>query len=112
MRNRKFNRIRYESQAMVMIGEQTFEALTENLSVNGLFIRTDRRVPVGNRAEITFNLPSASRSSTMTINGVVVRNDVHGLAFQFRSLDHDSFSHLKTVINRKSPLRMKTEFNA
>jgi len=112
MRNRKFNRIRLESQAKVMFGNQSFEALTENLSLNGLFIRTDRRIPVGNKAAISFNLPSASRSSTVTVDGVVVRNDVHGLAFQFKSLDHDSFSYLKTVINRKSPYRLREYFSA
>lgn len=112
MRNRRFNRIRFESQAMVKTGEQSFEAFTENLSLTGLFLRTERRLPVGNRAEIMFSLPSASRSSAFTVNGVVVRNDVHGMAFQFGSLDQDSFTRLKTVINRKSPNRLKMHYSA
>jgi hypothetical protein len=111
VRNRKFNRIRFESQAMVMTGEQEFEASTENLSLNGLFIRTERKIPDGERAEIKINVPSASRSPFITVDGVVVRHDDHGLAFQFKSLDQDSFSYLKTVINRKSPNRLKTLFS-
>ncbi len=110
MPNRRFNRIRIESQAMVKSGEQLFEGLTENLSLTGLFIRTERRLPVGNRAEIIFTLPSASSSSEFIVKGVVVRNDVHGLAFQFGSLDEDSFSRIRTVINIKSPNRLKEHY--
>lgn len=112
MRNRRFNRIRFESKAMVKTTGQSFEALTENLSLNGLFIRTEKRLPVGNRAEIIFTLPSASISSSIAVNGVVVRNNIHGMAFQFGSLDQDSFSRLKTVINRKSPNRLKMYYTA
>ncbi len=112
MRNRRFNRIRFESLAMVKTVGQSFEASTENLSLNGLFIRTERHLPVGNRAEVMFTLPSASRSSPIAVNCVVVRNDVHGMAFQFGSMDQDSFSRLKTVINRKSPNRLKMYYTA
>ncbi len=110
MRNRRFNRIRFESHATVLIGGQTFDALTENLSLNGLFVRSDKHLPVGNKAEILFSLPSASRNSAIKVNGVVVRNDVHGMAFQFGSLDEDCFSRLQTVINRKSPNRLKLHY--
>ncbi len=110
MSGRKFDRIRFESRAMIVIGEETFEASTENLSLNGLFIRTEKKVPEGERAEININMPSASRSPYFMVDGIVVRNDDHGMAFQFRSLDHDSFAYLKTVINRKSPRRLKTLF--
>jgi hypothetical protein len=103
MPNRRFDRIRFESLARVNTGEQSFEAFTGNLSLNGLFIRTEKRLPVGNRAEIMFVLPSTSRSSAISVNGVLVRNDIDGIAFQFGSLDQDSFSRLKIIINRKAP---------
>jgi len=107
MPNRRFSRIRLDSLARVKTGGQSFEAFTENISLNGLFIRTEKWLPVGGRAEIMFVLPSASRSSAISVNGAVVRNDVDGMAFQFGSLDQDSFSRLKTIINRKAPNRLK-----
>ena len=112
MQNRRFSRIRFESKAMVRTLEQSFETLTENLSLNGLFIRTERCLPVGNRVEIMLEIPSASSSSLFTVNGKVVRNDVHGMAFQFGPLDQESFSRLQTVINRKSPNRLKEYHSA
>ena len=112
MANRQFTRIRFESEATVMVGGCAFPALTENLSLNGIYIKTERHFPVGKRAEISFDLPSASRGSVLTVNGIVVRNDVHGLAFQFKSLDQESFAHLKSVVNRKNVHRLKPFFNA
>jgi hypothetical protein len=109
---RRFDRVQFESQAMVKTGGQSFEASTENLSLNGLFIRTEKRLPVGNRAEVMFVLPSASRSSEISVNGAVVRYDNDGMAFQFGSLDHDSFSLLKTIINRKAQNRLKRDHSA
>ncbi len=112
MRSRKFTRIKFKTEAMVMVGTKSYPAMAENLSLNGILLRTERTMPIGNRVSISFNLPSASNSSTITVDGVVVRNDVHGVAFQFTSVDHDSFAHLKTVINRKSQNRLKPYFSA
>ena len=107
MPNRRFRRVQFESKAMVRTLNLSFEAYTENLSVNGLFIRTERQLPIGNRAEILLQIPSASSNPSFTAHVKVVRSDVHGIAFQFGSLDHDSFSRLQTVINKKSPNRLK-----
>jgi PilZ domain len=109
---RKFSRIRFELEATVMVGGCAFSVLTENLSLTGIYFKTERRFPVGERAKITFNLPSASRGSVLTVHGIVVRNDVHGLALQFKALDHESFDHLKSFIYRKSTHRLKPHFNA
>lgn len=133
MPNRRFRRIHFESKAVVrttlevsfeaftenpsMNGlftrlELSFEAFTENLSLNGLFIRTARRLPVGNRAEIMLKIPSASRSSAFTVYVTVVRNNLNGVAFRFGPLDQDTFSRLQTVICKKSPNHLKEYYPA
>jgi len=112
MPNRRFNRICFESKALVRTMDQSFEASTENLSLNGLFIRTERRLPVGNRAEVMLEIPSASSRSLFTANVRVVRNDVYGIAFQLGSLDEASFLSLQTVIKRKSRGRLKEYYPA
>jgi uncharacterized protein (TIGR02266 family) len=112
MPNRKYRRIQFVSKAMVRSSNQSFDAYTENLSVNGLFIRTERRLPVGNRAEIKLEIPSASSDSSFAAHVKVIRSDGNGMAFQFRSLDHDSFSRLQRVIKNKSANRLKEHYYA
>jgi hypothetical protein len=104
MIDRKFKRISFISQAMVMTGSQRFEALTKDLSLDGLFIATDRLIPVGQMVSISLKMPSVSRSSELSVDGVVVRSSVRGVAFRFKSLGHDTFVYLKTVINHRKQL--------
>ncbi|HZV80631.1 MAG TPA: PilZ domain-containing protein, partial [Geobacteraceae bacterium] len=72
MLTRKFRRMQLACRAMVMSGNQKFEALTENISLDGLFLHTECPIPVGQKAEISLNLPSASTSSAITVDGEVV----------------------------------------
>jgi hypothetical protein len=101
MPSRNFKRIRFIAKAMVISGDHCFDALTENISIGGLFIKTDQMIPVGKSLAVILYLPSVSRSSSLTANCVVVRKGVNGLAFQFKSLDHDTFTHLRTILTRK-----------
>ena len=112
MGTRKFDRIHIVSKTMVMINNHNFEALTEDLSLNGVLIHTEHQIPVGKMASVSLSLPSVSRSTPVTIDGVVVRNNEQSVAFQFKSVDHDTFSFLKTVIERNSPYRQKEYGNA
>jgi PilZ domain len=112
MGDRKFERIQFVSPAKVMVDNDCFNALTEDLSLTGVLIHTDHLIPVGKRVTVCLNLPSASIGSPIIIDSVVVRNSVDNVAFQFKSVDHDTFSYLKTVIVRKSPYRQKAYGNA
>jgi len=81
---------------------QTFKSTIVDLSLTGLFIKTNHHLPVGHRATISLMVPSITRGSSINLEGFVVRNTVHGMGFKFKPLDHDSFAYLKTIIaNRK-----------
>lgn len=97
MENRKCKRVHFVCQAEVVTSGQWFEAVTDNISICGMFIRTDHRMPVGVMAVISLNL---NKTHIGDVNGVVVRSDNKGLAVQFRSFDMDSFNHIKTLVHR------------
>ena len=111
MGTRIFNRIHVVSKTMVMIDNLDFEALTEDLSLSGVLIYTDHHIQVGKMISVSLNLPSVSRGSPVTIDGVVVRNNDQGVAFQFKSVDYDTFSFLKNVIEINSPYHQKVYGN-
>jgi len=100
--NRKFERVSFSCQTKVMFDRREFEALSEDLSLNGVSVHTDRRLPVGKRALISLYVPSVATGLPILINGVVAREKKQGLAFKFDSLDCETFSLLRTVVNRKS----------
>lgn len=102
MSDRNFKRIRFLSKAMIMSGGHCFEAMTENISITGLFIRTEHVIPIGKTVGIIVYLPGVSRRSTLTVNGVVARKEVNGLGVKFKALDSETFNHLKTVLTGNS----------
>jgi len=102
MRNRQFERVKLASQTAIKTGNHCFNALTKDLSLSGMLIHTDHHIPVGKRVSISLNLPSVSRSSPVTLDGIVVRNTVHSVAFEFKSLDYETFCYLKAILHRKT----------
>jgi len=114
MENRRYSRVHFESKALVRGLDQSFKfvALTENLSLNGLYIRTKRRLPVGKEVEITLEIRSSTKNPFISVPVKVVRFDVKGMAFQYGSLDQDALFRLRTVINRSSLNRLKKYYSA
>lgn len=100
MQRRHFFRVHYVAKARVMVSDVFFEAMTDNLSASGLFIRTDHILPVGDVAKISFNIPNASHPS-VTLTGRVVRQNPRGLAFEFTSMDYHTFANLKAFLKHK-----------
>lgn len=83
-----------------MTADTSFDAMTDNLSAGGVFLRTDFSLPVGAWATINFNIPNTSHPS-VTVKGEVIRKGQHGLAFEFKSLDYYTFTNLKAFIKHK-----------
>jgi len=102
MQNRNYKRISFVSRAMVMAGNQAVEGMTANISLGGMFVTASQRLPVGDAVLISMEMPSMSRGSTITLNGVVVRSSSMGMGVRFVPLNHETFAHLRSVINRKS----------
>lgn len=97
---RRFFRINYVTRATVMVADASFEAMTDNLSAGGIFLRTEYSLPVGTPATIHFDIPNTSHPS-ITIKGEVIRRNQQGLAFEFKSLDYYTFTNLKAFIKHK-----------
>lgn len=97
---RRFFRINYVTKAKVMLSDASFEAMTDNLSAGGIFLRTDYSLPVGTVATINFSIPNTSHPS-VTVKCEVIRKNQQGLAFEFKSLDYFTFTNLKAFIKHK-----------
>lgn len=98
MEKRNFTRIIFQTEAAVVSEDLRIRGEVENLSMNGMLLRTPDRIPVSANAEIRIVLSGASPEISVEAKGHALRHESDGIAFQFDEMDLDSFIHLKNII--------------
>lgn len=98
MSTRQFSRVRFHVSATIKTAERQFQGNVENLSMRGMFLVTDERLPIGDMVDITIALSGTSPELSITFNGKVCRVTDEGLGFAFEKIDLDSYMHLKNII--------------
>jgi hypothetical protein len=98
MEKRNCTRVLFQSEATVLYKDKTLRGEVENLSLNGLFLRVDDKIPLNEVVEVEMLLSGASSKLSINLQGLVVRQDDNGLAIQLMGMDLDSFIHFKNVI--------------
>jgi hypothetical protein len=93
-------RVHFTTQVIVKTDESEIvaEANSEDISIKGLFVNTEERVPVGTPCDIEILLTGTSTRLALTIKGIITRQDASGLGIAFDSMDLDSYVHLKNII--------------
>ncbi len=102
MNKRRYVRVGFEASCEVesLDGDfSPFEAeSTKDISLKGLYLITDRRLPLGTICLLKLKLTGATSELVLDIKAKVVRTDDNGLAFLFEEIDLDSFYHLKNIL--------------
>ena len=99
MEKRQFTRIDFGIKALVKYYDTAFRGEVENLSLHGIFIKTDHSMEVGTQAEIVIGLTSIEPEIVIQISATAVRIGDGGIGFQFARIDVESFSHLRSIIS-------------
>jgi hypothetical protein len=81
--------------ATVTMGGETLSLQMENISLNGMLCRPDRRIKAGEAADIRIVL---SPKAIIVTRANIVRSDDEGIALAFTSVDESGFSHLKKLV--------------
>lgn len=98
MSTRKFSRVPFRIDATIRVGERQFQGEVENLSMNGMFLETDEKLPEGERVDIVITLTGSSPAIQISFEGRVSRATEQGLGFTFEKIDLDSYMHLKNIV--------------
>ena len=98
MATRKFSRVLFRVVATITAGTRRFHGDVKDLSMSGMFLETAERLDIGSEVDISIVLTGTSPEIEVTFNGVVSRVDENGLAFNFRKMDLDSYTHLKNIV--------------
>ena len=95
---RNFTRVTFDSEATVHYGDLTIRGKIDNLSLQGMLLRTSEKVPLNEEVEIKVSLSGASSELVVSLTGKAIRGTEDFLAFKFDGMDLDSFIHLKNII--------------
>jgi len=82
---RQFERAPFDENVSMQHGDDRFEARVRDLSVGGVYILSDRKLPFGATVSVTLKLPALVERGKppITLDGVVrwVRDDGFGVQF-------------------------------
>ncbi len=110
---RKRTRVHFETQVVLKtdVSEIKAGANSLDISLKGMFISTDEKIPVGTPCDMEIVLSGTTSRLALNIEGVVARHDKGGLGITFNSMDVDSYLHLKNIVkyNAKDPDAVEEE---
>jgi hypothetical protein len=111
---RKNVRINFNTRVVLKCEGQTIlsDADTRDISLKGMFIKTDRKLAVGTSCDLELVLSGASTNLSLAIEGKIARQEAGGLAVSFDGIDLDSYWHLKNLLlyNAPDPDGLEKEF--
>ena len=95
---RNISRITFRTNATVKKDGSVIQGGIRDLSLKGVFIKTQDSLPVQSDVDIEIHLSGAATDLSVQVNGTVVRNSPDGIAFKFSNMDLDSYIFLKNIV--------------
>jgi hypothetical protein len=98
MEKRNFDRIPFQTKAIVRSKDATVIGIVENLSLDGIFLKSPEKLPLNRIVKIEVLITGTSSQLSILLDGKIMRHENVGMAIQFRDIDMDTFFHLKNII--------------
>ncbi len=95
---RRFSRVRFSTTVEVEVGKLIIKGVASNISLKGLFMITDEKLPVGQRVDVTIRLENPEHPLSLLAAGRVVRVDRDGMGIDFEGIDLDAFAIIKEIV--------------
>jgi hypothetical protein len=97
--SRVFTRVNVSAGATICIGSDVIQGVTENLSLQGFYLRTSKSVPLNQPITVTLY---HAQATPVQVSANVVRQDASGgLGVRIDSIDVNSFVNLRNVITQQ-----------
>jgi len=111
---RKNIRIDFKTRVVLKCAGETIssDADSRDISLKGMFIRTDKVLAAGTPCDLDLILTGASTNLNLAIKGKITRQAADGLGVSFDGIDLDSYWHLKNLLlyNAQDPDEIEKEF--
>ena len=108
MNNRNFTRVNYSAGASIRYGDNLIMCNADNLSLRGMYLKTDHQVPLNTPVHVTVY---HSSQSSLKFNANVVRREANGVGLQINNLNANTFAQLRDIVaaNSKVPGKVMQE---
>ena len=112
MEKRNFDRIPFQTKAIVRSKDTTVIGIVENLGMDGIFLKTPEKLNLNRIVKIELLFTGTSSQLSILLDGKIMRHENVGMAIQFKNVDMDAFFHLKNLIayNTNQVGKLKDEF--
>jgi len=97
-------RVYFETNILLKLDKFEVQAFgsSRDLSLNGIYLKTDDDVPVGAECAIEISLFGMTEALLLKMQGIIVRKEMSGIGISFNSMDLDSYAHLKNIVRYNS----------
>jgi len=111
MEKRRFSRIPFRVETEITGSDFSFEAEVKNISLKGMFLKTERNLTVGMILAIKIR-PAGSPGPSVSVQGKVYRTTPEGAGIFFEEMDLESFVLLKNIVsyNTGDPTKINKEY--
>ena len=96
---RSFTRVSYLAGATIRYGNEIVECKTDNLSLRGMYLKTERDIPLNLPVQVTVY---HTGKSSLKFNASVVRKESNGIGLQIDNMQVDSFALLRDIVAQYS----------
>lgn len=93
VQKRQFERVDCRTEALVTYYDLSFKGEVENLSLKGLFVKTDQKVDMNEPVGVTVYFNGESGQFSFSLQGKVVHVAENGIGVNFQKIDMDSLVH-------------------
>jgi Tfp pilus assembly protein PilZ len=94
MEKRASRRVEVDDETSLSTKDVYFSAVLTNISMGGLFLKTNKCIELGDKVEICIPLPDNQGKHEIVVNVIAVRIMDNGIAFKFQNLDEETYSAL------------------
>ncbi len=98
---RKFTRVPFKTRAMLKTEQESIEGEVENISLQGMLLKTDQTIDTGKTVDVMIALTGSTSNLSFLVTGKVVRVQDHGIGIQFDldKIPFDSLTHLRYMVS-------------
>jgi len=100
-KKRDTTRVEFHTRAELEIDGQGLSGTVEDLSLKGLFLKTEasqRSIQIGQKVKVTIRFSGTTSNLSVDVQGKVVRLTQEGLGIEFTDMEFDSFVYLRNVV--------------